>query len=350
MRASLRTTDDAAAAQRDLARLMDGYLVTQLLYAAAKLGVADVLADGPRAGAEVAAAVGGDADRLTRMLRGLVVEGVLGQDGDGRFALTAVGERLRDGAPGSLRGQVIVRGEAYWQAAAGLLRAATDGGTAFAHVHGEHFFDHMARHPEREAAFQGAMAGRAEREAADVVAAYDFTGLHRLVDVGGGSGVLLQAILEATPDLRGVLLDCPEAVQRAVRRLAAAGLTERVECRVGDFFASVPTGGDAYLLSRVIHDWDDADARDVLTRCREVMTPGARLVLVEAVLPELAQDGPEAIRMDLHMLMLLGARERTEAEFRRLLAEAGLALERVVPTGSPAGLSVLEARLAQPGR
>lgn len=349
MPARPQTTDDAATAQRDLARLMDGYLVTQLLYVAAKLGVADVLADGPRAGAEVAAAVGADADRLTRILRGLVVEGVLAQDGDGRFALTAIGERLRDGAPGSLRGQVIVRGEAYWQAAAGLLRTATDGGTAFAHAHGEHFFDHLARHPEREAAFQAAMAGRAEREAADVVAAYDFSGLRRLVDVGGGSGVLLQAILEATPDLRGVLLDRHEAVQRAAGRLAAAGLTERVECRVGDFFASVPTGGDAYLLSRVIHDWDDADACDILTRCREVMTPEARLVLVEAIVPELAQDGPEAIRMDLHMLMLLGARERTEAEYRRLLAEAELALERVVPTGSPAGLSVLEARLAQPG-
>jgi hypothetical protein len=350
VRANSQTTEDAAAAQRDLARLMDGYLVTQLLYVAAKLGVADVLADGPRAGVEVAAAVGADADRLTRILRGLVVEGVLVQDGDGRFALTAIGERLRDGAPGSLRGQVIVRGEAYWQAAAGLLRTATDGGTAFAHVHGERFFDHLACHPEREAAFQASMAGRAEREAADVVAAYDFAGLQRLVDVGGGSGVLLQAILEATPDLRGVLLDRPEAVQRAARRLAAAGLTERVECRVGDFFASVPTGGDAYLLSRVIHDWDDADARDILTRCREVMTPEARLLLVEAIVPERAQDGPEAIRMDLHMLMLLGARERTEAEYRRLLAEAGLALERVVPTASPAGLSVLEARLARPGR
>jgi hypothetical protein len=284
--------DETAAAQRELARLMDGYLVTQLLYVAVKLGVADVLAGGPRTGPEIAGAVGADADRLTRMLRGLVVEGVLSED-RGRFALTAIGERLRDGAPGSLRGQVLVRGEAYWEAAAGLLRTATDGGTALTHVHGERFFDYLAREPAREAAFQASMAGRSEREAADVVAAYDFAGLKSIVDVGGGSGVLLHAILDANPDLRGVLLDRPEAVKRATQRLADAGLSKRAECRPGDFFAAVPTGADAYLLSRVIHDWDDADATAILTRCREAMAPGARLLLVEAIVPEDPRDGPD---------------------------------------------------------
>ena len=338
---------DAAAGQRELARLMDGYLVTQLLYVAAKLGVADVLADGPRTGAQIAGAVGADADRLTRMLRGLAAEGVFDEDGDGRFALTAIGERLRENAPGSLRGQLLVRGETYWQAAGGLLRTATDGGTAFAHVHGEHFFDHLARNPERAAEFQASMAARAEREAADVVAAYDFGGLRRVIDVGGGSGVLLQAVLEANPELHGVLVDRPEAVQRATERLAAAGLAARVQCRVGDFFASVPSGGDAYLLSRVIHDWDDADARDILRRCREAMAPDARLLLVEALVPELAVDGPEAIRMDVHMLMLFGARERTDTEYRALLDSVGFALQRIVATDSPAGLSVIEATVAR---
>jgi spermidine synthase len=191
------------------------------------------------------------------------------------------------------------------------------------------------------------MAARAEREAADVVAAYDFGGLRRVVDVGGGAGVLLQAVLEANPELQGVLVDRPEAVQRATERLAAAGLAARVQCRVGDFFASVPTGGDAYLLSRVIHDWDDADARDILRRCREAMAPYARLLLVEALVPELAVDGPEAIRMDVHMLMLFGARERTDAEYRALLDSAGFALQRIDATGSPAGLSVIEATVAR---
>lgn len=191
------------------------------------------------------------------------------------------------------------------------------------------------------------MAARAEREAADVVATYDFGGLHRIVDVGGGSGVLLQAVLQANADVHGVLVDRPEAVRRATERLAAAGLAARTQCRVGDFFAAVPTGGDAYLLSRVIHDWDDAGARDILMRCREAMAPDARLLLVEAIVPELAVDGPEAIRMDLHMLMLLGARERSEAEYRALLDGAGFALQHVVATGSPPGLSVLEAGVAR---
>jgi hypothetical protein len=174
--------------------------------------------------------------------------------------------------------------------------------------------------------------------------------VRRIVDVGGGGGVLLEALVRATPGLDGVLVDLPEAVQRASHRFVAAGLDARVECRVGDFFASVPTGADAYLLSRVIHDWDDADARRILACCRDAMVPHARLLLVEALMPERAHDAPEAIRMDVHMLMLLGARERTEAEYRRLLADSGLALRRVVPTGSPTGLSVLEATPAAPGR
>jgi SAM-dependent methyltransferase len=343
-------TTDASAAQRDLARLMDGYLTTQLLYVAAKLGVADVLAGGPRTGADVAAAVGADPDRLRRMLRGLVVEDVLAEDDDGRFALTAVGECLREGVPGSLRGQLLARGDAYWEAGAGLLRTATQGGAAFEHVHGARFFDRLAQSPEHAAAFQASMAGRAEREAADVVAAYDFAGVRRLVDVGGGSGALLEAIVRATPGLDGILVDLPEAVQRASQRFAAAGLDARVDCRTGDFFESVPLAADAYLLSRVIHDWDDADALRILARCREAMAPHARLLLVDALVPDRAHDAPEAIRMDLHMLMLFDTRERTEAEYERLLARSGFVLRRTVPTGSPAGLSVLEATPALPGR
>jgi O-methyltransferase domain len=177
-----------------------------------------------------------------------------------------------------------------------------------------------------------------------VVAAYDFAGLGRIVDVGGGSGVLLEAILRATPGLRGILVDRPEAVERARARLADLG--DRCECLVGDFFDAVPSGADAYLLSRVIHDWHDADAERILATCREAMPDDARLLLVEAILPERAHDGPEAIRMDLHMLVLFGARERTAAEYGTLLTGAGLELRRLVPTASAASLGVIEAVLA----
>ena len=168
-----------------------GFLTTQLLYVAAKLGVADVLADGPLTGAEVAGVVGADPDLLTRVLRGLALEEVLEERDGGRFALTEVGACLRSDVAGSMRGPVVVRGELYYQAAAGMLAAVGHGGTAFEQVYGDRFFAYLARHPEQEAVFQGSMSGRAEQEAGDVVAAYDFSGLGRLVDVGGGHGILL---------------------------------------------------------------------------------------------------------------------------------------------------------------
>ena len=187
------------------------------------------------------------------------------------------------------------------------------------------------------------MAGRAAQEAEDVVAAYDFGALGRLVDVGGGRGVLLATILRAAPALAGTLLDREAVIPMARQHLETAGLADRVELVAGDFFAALPAGADAYLLSRVLHDWDDDDAARILTACRRAMTATSRLLVVEAVLPERARDAPAAIRMDLHMLLLFGALERTEAEFRQLLGGAGLEVAQVVPTGSPAGLSIIEA-------
>jgi ubiquinone/menaquinone biosynthesis C-methylase UbiE len=242
-----------------------------------------------------------------------------------------------------MRGPALARGELYYQAAAGMLAAVRYGGTAFEQVYGDRFFDHLARHPEQEAVFQGSMTGRAEQEAGDVVAAYDFGGLGRLVDVGGGYGILLSAVLRAAPEFHAVLVDRGPVVEQARRRLAADGVAGRCELVAGDFFASVPAGADAYLLSRVLHDCADDDARRLLATCRSAMAPASRLLVVEALLLERASEQPAVIRMDLHMLVLLGARERTEAQYRRLLAETGFRVERVVATASPAGLSVLEA-------
>jgi hypothetical protein len=321
-----------------IARAMDGFVTTQLLYVAAKLGIADALAGGPRTGAQLAETVGADAAALTRVLRGLAVEEVVDELPGGRFALTPMGESLR-----ALQGPIIARAELYYLAATGLLDAVLQGGVPFERVYGERFFEHLGHHPDREAAFQASMAARAEREAHDIVDAYDFSTARQLVDVGGGNGVLLAAILRAVPRLRATLLDRPATVAAARSRFEGDGLADRAECRAGDFFASVPTGGDTYLLARVIHDWDDDDAQRILDSCRTAMPHGARLLIVEAVLPELARERPEAIRMDLHMLILFGARERTEAEYRCLLDRAELTLQRVIPTASPAGLSVLEA-------
>jgi hypothetical protein len=326
-----------------LGRLMDGYLSTQLLYVAARLGVADVLAAGPRTAAEVAAEVGADPDALSRVLRGLAMDEVVTELGDNRFALAASGQLLRTGVPGSLRDPVLVRGELYFAAAAGLLDAVRAGGTAFEYVYGRRFFAHLDTDIGHEAAFAASMAGRSEYEAADVVATYDFGGLRQLVDVGGGSGVLVTAILRATPGLRATLLDRQQVLDPARDRLAAVGLSDRCTVVAGDFFEAVPAGADAYVLSRILHDWNDEDAIRVLGACRRAMIAGGRLLVVDAILPELARDGPAAIRMDLHMLMLLGSRERTEAEFRTLLATAGFTVDRVLRTTSPTGLGIIEA-------
>jgi SAM-dependent methyltransferase len=323
----------------ELMRLIDGFVTTQLLYVAAKLGIADQLTGGPRSGAELAEAVGADAGALGRVLRGLVIEDVLAEVDGGRFALTPLGECL---VP--LRGSAIARGELYYESAAGLIESVKTGGAAFEHVHGERFFDYLAEHPDQEATFQGSMAGRSEQEAAAVVAAYDFTGLRRLIDVGGGRGILLAQILDATPHLHGVLFDRPAAIAAARRHLDERALADRTECVGGDFFESVPAGADGYLLSRVLHDWNDGDAGRILAACRRAMGPGSRLVIVEAILPVRAKDRPATIRMDLHMLLLFrAARERTEAEFRALLDDNGFALSRAVMTASPAGLGVIEA-------
>jgi len=334
------------SAARRIGRLMDGYLTTQLLYVAAKLGIADVLAAGPLTGEVIAERVGAKAGPLVRVLRGLVLEGVLAELPDGRFGLTELGSCLCEAAPEAMRGPVVARGELYYLAAGGLLRTVLEGGTAFEHAYGEPLFDHLGGHPQHEAAFHASMAGRARQEADDVVVAYDFGSANRLVDVGGGTGILAAAILRSAPRLRIELVDRPGVLADARRRVTADGLADRCVCTVGDFFDSLPGGADTYLLSRVIHDWDDAACRRILATVRAAMPPHGRVLLVEAILPERASDLPAAIRMDLHMLVLLGAKERTAAQYRGLLGEAGLRVERILPTPSPAGLSVIEATIA----
>jgi precorrin-6B methylase 2 len=326
-----------------LSALADGYLTTQLLYLAARLGLADALADGPRSGADVAAAVGADPDVVTRALRGLCLDDVFVEDGDGRFALGPLGPYLRDGVPGSQRGAVLARGGLYFAAAATLLDAATAGANPFERAYGRPFFAHLDAVPEHAALFQASMAGRATHEAQAVVAAYDLTGSTHLVDVGAGTGTMARAALEAVPALTATLVDRPAMLDRARREMTAAGLDGRCAFVAADFFAGVPGGGDAYLLSRVLHDWSDHDATRLLRVCRAAMPAGARLLVVDAVLPARARDLPAAIRMDLTMLLLLGSRERTEEEFRALLAGAGFGMRRCVPTGSPTGVAVIEA-------
>jgi SAM-dependent methyltransferase len=293
--------------------------------------------------------VSAEAGALHRVLRGLVVDGVLSEQDDGRFGLTPAGELLRSDVPGSVHGAIVARGDVYYAAAGGLLHAVQHGGNAFEHVYGTSLFEYLSQHPEKVADFQRSMVARAHQEAADVLSVYDFRRFRRVVDVGGGYGILLAAILQSAPGLDGVLVDLPRVEAQARERLGEAGLLPRCQIVAGDFFRSVTEGGDVYILSRVIHDWDDAAAARILANCHAAMPEGGTLLLVEAVLPERACEQPGAIGMDLHMLTLLHGRERMEAEYRSLLTENGFELNRVIPTPSPTGLCILEAtRVAVP--
>jgi hypothetical protein len=325
-------------------RLMEGYLATQLVYVAVKLGIPEILAEGARDAAAVADAVGAQVGALRRVLRGLAAVGVFDEQADGRFGLTPLGHFLREGVPGSLRGAIMARGDLYYRAAAELLPSVREGGVPFERAYGEEFFTWVTGRPDLGAAFQASMADRSRQEADDVVAACDFSRFTRLVDVGGGPGVTLAAILAATPGLHGVLFDLPDVVARAGDRLADMIAAGRCDIVGGDFFETDLPPGDALLLSRVLHNWDDAAAGRILGNCHRALAAGQTLLLAEAVLPERAADQPGIATMDLHMLVLFRqARERTEAEFDALLAAAGFRLEQVLPTRSPSGLAIIEA-------
>jgi predicted O-methyltransferase YrrM len=334
----------ATNAPRDLlTRLMDGYLSTQMLYVAARLGIVDVLIDGPRTSADVAAAVGARPAPLHRLLRGLVMEGLLSEQPDGRFALTEAGRLLRAGGDGSLRGAVLARGGLYYRAAAGLLDAIRDGGSAFRHVYGVDLFEHLASSPEDAASFQLSMLARSRQEAEAIATTYDFTPFRHVVDIGGGYGVTLTAILKACPGLRGTLFDRPDVAADARARLAAAGLAERITVVGGDFFEDVPGGGDVYVLSRVLHDWDDEKATRILSACRRVMPARGRVLIVDAILGDCVYDQPAAVRMDLHMLTLASGRERTAAEMESLLRAVNLRVGRILTPGGTPGIQIVEA-------
>ncbi len=319
-------------------RLLDGFVTTQLLYVAAKLGIAELLSDGPKTGAEIATGIGADPTTVVRLLRGLAIEDVLAETDDGRFGLTPIGESLR-----ALQGAALVRGDVYYRSAAGLLDSVLGGGSPFERVLRRTVL-RPPRSPPRTRGRVPGVDGRTGAPGSD--RRRGRLRLHRVVSAHRcrrRAGRPVGRDPAATPGLSGVLLDRDAAIPAARDYLATAGLGDRTECLAGDFFAEVPAGADAYVLSRVIHDWDDAPAERILATCRHAMAPGSRLVLVEALMPERAGDHPAAIRMDLHMLLLLGARERTEAEFRLLLDRSGFHVRRVLPTESPAGLAVIEA-------
>ncbi len=323
-----------------LHQLLSGYFVSFALHAAAELGVADELTDGPRDVDEVAKRVGADSNSLFRVLRALASVGVFTETAPRHFALTPVGACLRTAVPGSLRALSRFVGHIDHAPWGHVVHAVRTGQTGSQHLYGMGIFAHMEQHPEKFQIFNEAMTDYVSRSIAAVVDAYDVSRFHRIVDVGGGHGALLEAILVRSPQISAVLFDLPHVVTGAQKRLDHAGVGHRCEFVGGDFFESVPEGGDAYLLASIVHDWEDDRAELILANCRRAMAPGATLLVVETVIP--SGDTPHFGKvLDLEMLVVFGGRERSEAEYRELLDGGGFTLTRVVPT--QAAPSVIEA-------
>jgi hypothetical protein len=323
-----------------LLQMMTGYWVSQALHVAAKLGIADLLTDGPVDYEDLAAATDTHAPSLQRVLRALASVGVFTEVSPGSFALTPLAELLRTETPGSMRALAIMYAEEQYRAWGELLHSVRTGETAFEQQFGMGYFEYLAQHPESDRVFNEAMTGWTHQLVGAVVDTYDFSAFKTVVDVGGGYGALLAAILQNNSGMRGILFDLPHVVASAEEQLAATEVADRCTFVGGDFFAEVPAGGDAYVLSQILHDWDDERCVAILGNCRQVIPDHGKLLVVELVLPP--GDEPFLGKwLDLHMLVLLGGRERTAAEYNTLFRAAGFELARVVPT--PPGPSVVEA-------
>jgi O-methyltransferase domain/Dimerisation domain len=321
--------------------LSHGAIITGTLSLAAELGIADLLAGGPRSSEELAQATSTDPRSLYRLLRLLCSLGIFTEIQPDSFAQTPLSECLRTGVPGSLRSWLRMIGlKNSHDMQAEAIYSIKTGEPSFERVTGMELFDYNAAHPEEGEIFDQAMADIGQGVAAAVVKSYDFSGIGKIIDVGGGHGTLLAAILQKYPEMTGILFDSPHVAERAREALASAGLDQR--CRVvgGDFFKSVPAGCDAYLLRWIIHDWDHERALTILRNCRQAMGEKSRLLLIEMVLPTGNEFHPGKF-LDYIMLLMLRGRERTEEEYDNLLREADLRINRVVPTFSP--FSVIEA-------
>ncbi len=330
-----------ATAPHPLLQIATGFWASRALYIAAKLGIADRLAGGSESAEALASACGVHAGSLQRVLRALASLRVFAEDSQGRFIQTPLSLGLRSGSTGSLREFVVMLGEPEsWLAWGDVMYSVRTGQSAFEHVFGATLFDHMAAHPDAARTFDAAMAERGAAENEAVLAAWDFPQTGWVVDVGGGQGSLLAAVLRSREGLNGILFDIAHVVERAGLMFEAQGLARRWQGVAGDFFTDpLPAAADLYLLKKVIHDWDDTQAVAILQACARAMSPASRLLLIE---PAIAPDNEPSFAklLDLFMLVWPGGRERTVPEHARIIAAAGLELRRSVVTRSP--LSILE--------
>ncbi len=328
-------TDTGLSPQDDLWQMVNGYEISRAIHVVATLGVADLMVDGPKEVRQLASETRTDPPTLYRVLRAVASVGVFEEDSQGRFGLTPRAQYLRSDMPGSVRAwAMMVGGPSFWASWGDLLDSVKTGETAFPKLHGMTNWEYRVRHPDEQSIFDAAMTVRSAAAMTAIVNEYDFAQFDVLVDVGGGHGVLLAAILAANPSVRGILFDQSQVVAEANSTLRSNNVADRCAVIGGDFFESVPSGADAYLLKSVLHDWDDEQATRTLKCCRAAMTQRGKLLVVEAVIHPPNEPDPMKFT-DLRMLVMNGGRERTSTEFGQLYVAAGFNLGNIVQTRSP---------------
>ena len=329
--------------QAIIMQLSMGAMITQAIYVAAKLDVADIVANREKHVDEIANEAGAHSPSLYRVLRSLASTGVFTETAPRTFANTPLSEVLRSNIPGSMRDSMIFMGEPWhYNVWANMLHSAKTGGTAWKETYGVEVFEWFSQNPEASAIFNGCMSELSAGAAPAIVAAYDFSGFDTIVDIAGGHGFLLSQILKANPNLKGILFDLEHVIAGSGEMLRFHGVADRVTTISGDFFTEVPAA-DAYIMKHIIHDWDDERAIKIMQTIHRAMKDGGKLLLSEMVIPE--GNGPHPGKMlDLEMLTSAGGIERTETEYANLLERSGFRLDRIVPTMSPH--SVIEASKA----
>jgi O-methyltransferase domain len=320
----------------NLLLLTGGLIISRAVYVAIRLGIPDLLANGPKTVDDLARLTTSHAPSLRRVLRLLAALSVFVAHEQDTFGLAPIGERFRTGVPGSIRDMALLT-----DAVGGLkpydhlLDAVQGGKSAFEFAHGTGIFEFLSNHPEEAAAFNAAMAERTAALAPTVASTYDFGGAELIIDIGGSQGTMISAILTANPRMKGIVFDLPEVVAGAAARLAVAGVTSRCETRGGDFFRGVPREGDYYLMANVLHDWDDERAEAILRNCRTAMPPHAKVLVIERAIADDHTKSIPTLVTDINMMVLSGGMERTDNEYAKLFARVGLQLTRVLPVRAP---------------
>lgn len=328
--------DNASEARNRLMDIINGAAISQCVYVAAKLGIADLLKDGPKSSEELAATLQTHSHSLYRILRSLTGLRIFVEDDKKQFSLTPRAELLRSDVADSVRDWAIMRGEDFlWRPWGQILHSVETGEPAFDHVFGMDTWEYFSKNPEAATIFDNAMRSGSAQKFVAVAKTYDFSNMNLIVDVGGGNGGLMTAILRSNPRLKGIVADLSHVVENAQTNIEAEGLLERCSCIAIDMFKEVPIGADAYIMANVIQDCDDEEAIKVLSNCRQAMESSGRVLVVEMLIP--APNEPHLSRFsDIEMLVMTnGGRERSESEYRALYKEAGLQVTRIIPTETP---------------